>query len=418
LYGDNLACLVFDMDSVDVSMIKECSRKGLVLAVTGQERNGHVMEAAVSGAYEILRKPLDKQKLKLVLHELRDLMHELNGAVDILKDETVPAATCVIIGRSTMAMDLCDKIARVAQVDVPVLVTGETGTGKELVAESIGRLSSRIGKLVVISSPREALLESELFGHERGRLRRSSVKEGMLKTANGGCVFFDEIEELPLSLQGKLLRFLSDADLFSRGKHKGGPGKCSGDLRHQPRPDLHGAPGHIQGGFYHRFRVAEVHVPPLRERKKDIQPLVQCLFLRHVKTAQKPISGVTKAFLEKLHSYDWPGNIRELENTIRSAIAMCKTDYLTTHELRDLDSRAIFRQMEGSHDDTLAAALVPLVQNALDTGENNIYDKIHADVDRHILEYLMPRTNDNQTEAARLLGINRLTLRKKLGLQK
>ena len=124
LYGDNLACLVFDMDSVDVSLLKECSRKGLVLAVTGQERTGQVMEAAVSGAYEILRKPLDKQKLKLVLHELRDLMHELNGAVDILKNETAPTTTCVIIGRSTMAMDLCDKIARIAQVDVPVLITG------------------------------------------------------------------------------------------------------------------------------------------------------------------------------------------------------------------------------------------------------------------------------------------------------
>ena len=97
---------------------------------------------------------------------------------------------------------------------------------------------------------------------------------------------------------------------------------------------------------------------------------------------------------------------------------MCKTDYLTTHELRDLGSGAIAGQREGSPDDILAAALVPLVKNALDSGEKNIYDKILADVDRHILEYLMPRTNDNQTEAARLLGINRLTLRKKLGLQK
>lgn len=422
LYGDNLACLVFDMDSVDVSMIKECSRKGLVLAVTGQERTGQVMEAAVSGAYEILRKPLDKQKLKLVLHELRDLMHELNGAVDIVKDAIAPADTCVIIGRSTMAMDLCDKIARIAQVDVPVLVTGETGTGKELVAESIGRLSSRIGKpFVVINAAAvpEALLESELFGHERGAFTGAVVtKEGMLKTANGGCVFFDEIGELPLSLQGKLLRFLQTQTFFPVGSTREVQvnvrviSATNRDLTSMVRQ------GTFREDLYHRLRVAEVHVPPLRERKKDIQPLVQGLFLRHVKTAQKPISGVTKAFLEKLLSYDWPGNIRELENTIRSAIAMCKTDYLTTHELRDLGSGAIAGQGEGSPDNTLAAALVPLVKNALDNGEKNIYDKILANVDRHILDYLMPRTNDNQTEAARLLGINRLTLRKKLGLQK
>ena len=175
--------------------------------------------------------------------------------------------------------------------------------------------------------------------------------------------------------------------------------------------------GTFREDLYHRLRVSEVHVPPLRERKKDIQPLVRCLFYRHAKTAQKPIGGVTKAFLEKLHSYDWPGNIRELENTIRSAISVCKTDYLTTHDLRDFGARAMVRQMDGSPE-LLAAALVPLVENALDTGEKNVYDKIIADVDRHILEYLMSRTNDNQTEAARLLGINRLTLRKKLGLQK
>jgi two-component system nitrogen regulation response regulator GlnG len=175
--------------------------------------------------------------------------------------------------------------------------------------------------------------------------------------------------------------------------------------------------GTFREDLYHRLRVAEVHVPPLRERKKDIQPLVQCLFYRHVNTAQKPIHGVTKAFVKKLLSYDWPGNIRELENTIRSAIAVCKTDYLTTHELRDLGAHSIVRQVDGSTD-MLANAVVPILKNGLNTGESNIYGKIHADVDRHILEYVMSRTGNNQTEAARLLGINRLTLRKKLGLQK
>ncbi len=421
LSGDDLACLIFDMDSVDVNSIKEYSRKGLVVAITGQERTGPVMEAAISGAYEIMRKPLDKQKLKLLLEELQGLMHELNGAVDIFKDVVAPAATCVIIGRSSMVMGLCEKIARIAQVDVPVLVTGETGTGKELVAEAIAQLSSRFGKpFVVINSAAvpDALLESELFGHERGAFTGAiSSKEGMLKTANGGCVFFDEIGELPLNLQGKLLRFLQTQSFYPVGSTREVHvnvrviSATNRDLTSMVRE------GTFREDLYHRLRVAEVHVPPLRERKKDIQPLVQCLFYRHAKSAQKPINGVTRAFLEKLHSYDWPGNIRELENTIRSAIAVCKTDYLTTHDLRDLGARSMVRQMDGSPD-SLAAALVPIVKNALDNGEKNIYDKIIADVDRYILEYLMSRTSDNQTEAARLLGINRLTLRKKLGLQK
>ncbi len=421
LSGDALACLIFDMDSVDVHSIKEYSRKGLVLAITGQERTGPVMDAAISGAYEIMRKPLDKQKLKRVLQDLQELMHELNGAVDIFKDVVAPAATCVIIGRSSMVMGLCEKIARIAQVDVPVLVTGETGTGKELVAEAIAQLSSRFGKpFVVINSAAvpDALLESELFGHERGAFTGAvSSKEGMLKTANNGCVFFDEIGELPLNLQGKLLRFLQTQSFYPVGSTREVHvnvrviSATNRDLTAMVRD------GKFREDLYHRLRVAEVHVPPLRERKKDIQPLAQCLFYRHAKTAQKPINGVTRSFLEKLHSYDWPGNIRELENTIRSAIAVCKTNYLTTHDLRDLGARTVVRQMDGSPD-SLAAVLVPIVRNALDTGEKNIYGRIIADVDRHILDYLMSRTGDNQTEAARLLGINRLTLRKKLGIQK
>ncbi len=420
--GDDLACLIFDMDSVDVQSIKQYTRKGLVLAITGQEQTGHVMAAAMSGAYEIMRKPLDKQKLNRVLDELRALMRELDGAVDIVREALAPPDECVIIGRSTLAMDLCEKVARVAQVDVPVLVTGETGTGKELMAQSIAQLSSRSGKpFVVINAAAvpEALLESELFGHERGAFTGAvSSTEGMLKTANNGCVFFDEIGEFPLHLQGKLLRFLQTQTFYPVGSNREVRvnvrviSATNRDLTSMVRE------GRFREDLYHRLRVAEVHVPPLRERKKDINPLVQSLFHRHAKTAQKPIHGVTKAFLEKLHSYDWPGNIRELENTIRSAIAVCKTDYLTTHELRDLGDGTIARQTGAGSPDTLADAVVPMVKNALDKGESNIYDKIHADVDRHILDYLMSRTNDNQTEAARLLGINRLTLRKKLGLQK
>lgn len=421
LSGDGLACLIFDMDSVDVDSIREYSRKALVLAITGEEQTGPVMKAAISGAYEIMRKPLNRQRLKLVLHELEDLTRELHGAVDIFENTVAPAATCVIVGRSSMTMGLCEKLARIAQVDVPVLVTGETGTGKELVAKAIVELSSRAEKpFVVINSAAVpgSLLESELFGHERGAFTGAvTSSEGMLKTADGGCVFFDEIGELPLHLQGKLLRFLETQTFYPVGSTREAQvnvrviSATNRDLLSMVRA------GRFREDLYHRLRVAEVHVPPLRIRKKDIQPLVQCMFYRHAKTAQKPIHGVTKAFLKKLHAYDWPGNIRELENTIRSAIAVCKTDYLTTHELGDLGAQAAAREMDGPGG-LLAAALNQMVKSALDTGVKNVYGKIIADVDRHILEYLMSRTRANQTEAARLLGINRLTLRKKLGLQK
>jgi two-component system nitrogen regulation response regulator GlnG len=173
--------------------------------------------------------------------------------------------------------------------------------------------------------------------------------------------------------------------------------------------------GKFREDLYHRLRVATIQVPPLRERKKDIVPLVQCLFYRHAHTAQKPIKGVTKAFLDRLQTYDWPGNIRELENTLRSAIALCKTDYLTTQELQDLGEHALAASGSGSGN-ALAGAVVTYLQEALARKEKNLSMKLHDEVDRHLMAFALAHTRENQSEAARLLGISRLTLRKKLGL--
>ena len=414
------ATVFFDLDSIDMQLIREYSRKTFVVGVTRQERTGPVMEAATWGAYEIMRRPLKKERVERLLHELRELRREMADAMTISKDLIAPAATCVIVGRSTLVMSLCEKVARIAQVEVPVLVTGETGTGKELVAEAIAQLSSRFGKpFVVINSAAvpDTLLESELFGFERGAFTGAfASKEGMLRTADNGCVFFDEVGELPLALQGKLLRFLQTQTFYPVGSTKEVQvnvrviSATNRDLAAMVRE------GKFREDLYHRLRVATIHVPPLRERKKDIVPLVQCLFYRHAHTAQKPLKGVTTAFLDRLMDYDWPGNIRELENTLRSAIAMCKTEYLTTQDLKDLGADSTRPATDALN--AMATVLIPYVKNALEKKEKNIYEKVHAEVDRHVFEYLLSHTRENQSEAARLLGINRLTLRKKLGLQK
>lgn len=308
-------------------------------------------------------------------------------------------------------------MARIAQVEVPVLITGETGTGKELVAEAIAQLSPRFGKpFVVINSAAvpDTLLESELFGYEKGVFTGAMVpKEGMLRAADGGCVFFDEVGELPLPLQGKLLRFLQTQTFYPVGSTKEvqvNVRVISATNRDLPAMVRQGT---FREDLYHRLRVATVHVPPLRDRKKDIPLLVQCLFYRHAHSAQKQIKGVTMAFLERLLAHDWPGNIRELENTIRSAIALCKTSYLTTYELKDLGSY-VLGEPEAARSGALASALALIVKDLLDRKEKDLYEKIHAMVDRHMLEYVLSRTGENQSEAARLLGISRLTLRKKL----
>lgn len=223
--------------------------------------------------------------------------------------------------------------------------------------------------------------------------------------------------ELPIQLQGKFLRFIQTQTFYPVGSTKETQvnvrviSATNRDLAAMVRE------GKFREDLYHRLRVASIHVPPLRDRKKDISPLVQCLFYRHAHMAQKPIKGVTKAFLDKLLAYDWPGNIRELENTLRAAIATCKTEYLTTQDLKDLGTRSTTRPQTDVMD-SMATVLIPYVKSALEKKEKNIYEKVHAEVDRHVFELILSHTRENQSEAARLLGINRLTLRKKLGLQK
>lgn len=221
--------------------------------------------------------------------------------------------------------------------------------------------------------------------------------------------------ELPLTIQGKLLRFLQTQLFHPLGSAKEVQvnvrvvSATNRDLAAMVRE------GKFREDLYHRLRVATIHLPPLRDRKKDIIPLVQCLFYRHAHTAQKPIKGVTTAFLDRLLAHDWPGNIRELENTVRSAIALARTPYLTTHELTGLGEFPLPRHEAGfSH--SLAAVVLPRLKDALEKREKNIYETLHDELGRYMLSFALSHARENQSAAARLLGISRLTLRKKLGM--
>jgi DNA-binding NtrC family response regulator len=169
--------------------------------------------------------------------------------------------------------------------------------------------------------------------------------------------------------------------------------------------------------LYHRLRVTSVHIPPLRDRKKDILPLVHFFVNKYRHTAPRQIKGITKEYLKKLVSHDWPGNIRELENVIRSSMALGKTHYLTTYELRELSSRPTTTN-KAVVSETIASALAPVLKEAIEGKEKNIYEKVQREVDKAVFEYVLSYTRENQSEAARILGINRLTLRKKIGISR
>ncbi len=407
--------IFFDIDTIRASLIRELSDNNLVIAVTQQKRTQPVMEAATFGAYETVHHPLKDAGISRILQELIDLNIEIKHSISITSPPPTP--TCAIVGHSPVIMDTCKKLARLSQVEVPVLITGETGTGKELVAESIAQLSSRFGKPFVVvncAAVPETLLESELFGFEKGSFTGAvAAKEGILKIADEGCVFFDEVGELPLSLQSKLLRFLQTQTFYPLGSTK----EVQVNVRviSATNRDLSAMvkEGKFREDLYHRLRVTTIHLPLLRERKEDILPLVQFFVNRYRHTAPRQIKGITKTFLKKLVSYDWPGNIRELENSIRSAIALSKTHYLTTYELKELGCRPLSGS-KPAFQETIASAIIPFLKDAIKRKEKNIYEKIHNEVDKPLFDYVLSYVKENQSEAARILGINRLTLRKKL----
>lgn len=406
----------FDLDTLKPRRIRELRERNLVIGITTQKKTDLVMEATTYGAYEVIHRPVRKDRIASLLLEVQDFTREMQDTLPVAS--LPPTPTCAIVGQSQTIMDVCKKLARLSQVDAPVLITGETGTGKELIAESIAQLSARFGKPFVVvncAAVPENLLESELFGFERGSFTGALfAKEGMLKIADEGCVFLDEIGELPLSIQAKLLRFLQTQAFYPIGSTKEVQvnvrviSATNRDLSAMVRE------GRFREDLYHRIRVTSIHIPPLRERKKDVLPLVQFFLHRYKHTAPRPVRGLTKEFLKKLTAYEWPGNIRELENTIRSAIALSKSDVLTTHDLRELVTKpSVPRENAAEH---LSAAVVPYLKDALERNEKNIFGHIHDEVDRALLSYVLAYTRENQSRAAELLGINRLTLRKKIRL--
>ncbi|MBI5075581.1 MAG: sigma-54-dependent Fis family transcriptional regulator [Nitrospirae bacterium] len=409
------AFIFFDIDTMKPGLIRELSERNFVIAATSQKWTEPVMEAATFGAYEVVHRPISAETVLPILRELGAFSEELQNHINLAS--LPPTPTCAIVGQSPMIMDVCKKLARLSQVDAPVLITGETGTGKELIAESIAQLSSRFGKPFVVvncAAMPENLLESELFGFERGSFTGAvAAKEGILKIADEGCVFFDEVGELPPSLQGKLLRFLQTQTFYPIGSTKEVQVNVRVISATNRDLGIMVKEGKFREDLYHRLRVTSIHIPPLRERKKDILPLVTFFVNKYKHTAPRQIKGLSKSFLKKLASHDWPGNIRELENVIRSALALSKTQHLTTHELKELGSRPV-AVSQPEITESVASAIIPFVKNAIEKGEKNIYDRVHNEIDKSLISYVLSSTRENQSEAARILGINRLTLRKKL----
>ena len=244
-----------------------------------------------------------------------------------------------LVGRSAAMQRIHQMIAKVARADATVLITGETGTGKELVARAVHLNSPRAKRPFVAvncAALAETLLESELFGHERGAFTGAvAQKKGKLEIADGGTVFLDEIGELAPTLQSKLLRALQLRE-FER---VGGTRPVHVDIRvvsatnRNLAEDI--AAGRFRSDLYHRLHVVEIHVPPLRERREDIPVLAAHFLQRSARTAARPVRGIAPDAMQYLTAYDWPGNVRELENTIERAVVLGSSDFVMRDDLPD-----------------------------------------------------------------------------------
>jgi DNA-binding NtrC family response regulator len=312
------------------------------------------------------------------------------------------------------------KIGAVAPTGSSVLILGESGAGKELVAKAIHDYSDRArGPFIAVNcaSMPEPLLESELYGHVKGAFTGAiRDKAGRAEVADGGTLFLDEIGEMPLSIQAKLLRFLEEKRFERVGSTE--PievdvriiAATNQDLRVRIRKQL------FREDLYYRLNVVSIELPPLRERRDDV-PLLIAHFLRTAHGANGESAGISQEAMKLLERYDWPGNVRELKNAIEHAAILTRgkvilPEHLPSHILQALRGEA------PTQAESLEALVRQRTHQALDKAEGredgNAYAEISADVEKVIIETTLKRTGGNQVQASKLLGIHRTTLRKKI----
>jgi two-component system nitrogen regulation response regulator GlnG len=307
----------------------------------------------------------------------------------------------------------------VARSDVPVLVTGESGTGKELIARALHAASARsAGPFVAVNSaaiPRD-LLESELFGHERGAFTGAiESRPGRFREASGGTLFLDEIGDMPTELQAKLLRTLQSGEVTAVGSRR--TERVDVRIVAATHRDLDAsvASGRFREDLLYRLRVVPIHVPPLRERREDIPALVEHFLARYEESLAGRRLLLSSAALEALQRHDWPGNVRELENAIKRALVLAQGDVLGPDDFAFLSTAPSAAPAAAPAGASLENVVVRSVETLLAGPEpSDLYRELIERVEKPLLETVLARTGGNQLRAAALLGINRNTLRKKL----
>jgi DNA-binding NtrC family response regulator len=378
------------IDVLDAAKIQDADRP--VILVTAHGTVPAAMAAVRRGAYDFIEKPFEPEVLLLAVERALAHYHLVRRHREL--DRTlVELKASELVGSGNAMQRLKGFVAKIAPLDVPVLIQGETGTGKELVARLIHRHSSRAkGRFLPVNCGAlpDALLESELFGHEKGAFTGAGqTKKGLVELADGGTLFLDEVQAMPITFQVKLLRFLQD-HTFMR---VGGVEERSADLRvvAAANADLRQevAAGRFREDLFYRLNMITVSLPSLHERLEDVPELAYFFLARAARLFEKEVRGISDQVLMQLLTYNWPGNVRELENCIGRAVIMSEGDTLEAVSLPE--------SAAGRHDDSIPASIRPL-----------------REMEQEMIRRALAATGNNRAAAARLLGIDVTTLWRKM----
>ncbi|MBM4313748.1 MAG: sigma-54-dependent Fis family transcriptional regulator [Deltaproteobacteria bacterium] len=387
------------MDGIEaLTEIRKISPLVPVLIMTAYASVKTAVEALKAGAFDYMTKPLDIEEVKILIEKALEHYHLRTENLALKERLGDRFDFSRVIGRSVKMKILLDTLAMVAPSDATVLIMGESGTGKEVAANAIHQNSPRAGQpfiKVSCAALPESLLESELFGHEKGAFTGAvSRREGRFQLAHRGTIFLDEVGEMSQAIQTKLLRVLQEKEFEPLGSVRTVKvdirviAATNKDLAKEVRE------GRFREDLYYRLNVVPITMPPLRDRKEDIPPLAEHFLAIFREKNRKPMKGISGKALDLLVRYDWPGNIRELENCIERAVIMTKEEMITPADFPPQIQRLAGEEERGGLALTSGMSLEAM--------------------ERELIVKTLAETGGNRTRASEILGINRRTLQNKL----
>ena len=419
-----------------IEELQDINGTASIIVITAHGTTQTAIEAAKRHAYDYVTKPFDLQEITPLVSRA---VYAADQAKTVLAEDPEPEDNVAlqngedvgtqIVGESDAMHAIYLTIGRAAISDETVLIMGESGTGKESIARAIHQNSMRAEEAFVVvdcSAIPSDLIESALFGHVKGAYTGAdTAREGKFEQADRGTIFLDEVGELPIEVQMKLLRVLQEREVEPIGSNEIRKVNVRVVAATNRQLDLAIQEGAFREDLFYRLNVVPIFLPPLRERKEDIPDLVDFFMSRYARDYDQPRGTISQEAFKLLTVYDWPGNVRELENSLKRALVMCAGQVLLPEHFPELSGRPTVSATKAptGFESRLAVLMLERVDEFIESGAaaGSLHAEIRIAVEKPLFEFILERTGWNRRKAAEILGINRNTLHSKMaeyGIQK